>query len=104
MRRDHPLDANGSHPVAEVLRAGKSALLPEMSAARLRDFAQGEDHFQLMMRLRYKSAIVVPLQARGRTLGALSLLRMQDEAPYDRHDLLLSETLARRAACATETA
>jgi serine phosphatase RsbU (regulator of sigma subunit) len=79
-------------------------LLPEMDAAQLRDFAQSDEHFQLMMGLRYRSAIVVPLPARGRLLGALSLLRMQDESLYDQSDLLLAETLGRRAALALENA
>lgn len=104
MRRLHPLDPTGDHPVAKVLRTGEAMLLPEMSAATLRDFAAGEEHYALMMRLRYRSAIVVPLMARGRTVGALSLLRMQDDTPYDKHDLLLAETLGRRAALALENA
>src|SRR3954447_8169034 len=61
IRRDRPLDPSGSHPVAEVLRSGKSVLLPEMSPEVLREYAQCEDHYELMMRLRYRSAIVVPL-------------------------------------------
>ena len=104
MRRTHPLDLNGRHPVAQVLRTGNSILLPEMSPEMLHDYAQGEEHFQLMMRLRYRSAIVVPLSARGRLLGALSLLRMQEETPYDQHDRLLAETLARRAGLVLENA
>ncbi|HEX4733379.1 MAG TPA: SpoIIE family protein phosphatase [Thermoleophilaceae bacterium] len=104
IRREHPLDPAGSHPVAQVLRTGNSMLLPEMDAAQLRDFAQSDEHFQLMMGLRYRSAIVVPLPARGRLLGALSLLRMQDESLYDQSDLLLAETLGRRAALALENA
>jgi PAS domain S-box-containing protein len=104
MRRRHPLDRAGPHPVAEVLRSGKAVLLEEMEADELHTFAQSEEHYELMMRLRYRSAIVVPLTARGRTLGALSLLRMRDDTPYDRHDLLLAETLGRRAALAIENA
>jgi PAS domain S-box-containing protein len=104
VRHEHPLDAAGPHPVAEVLRTGRAVLLPAMSVERLREFAQCEEHFQLMMRLRYRSAIVVPLTARRRTLGALSLLRMDGELPYDKGDLMLAETLGRRAALALENA
>src|SRR3954449_12965088 len=53
MRHDHPLDAAGQHPVAEVMRTGRSVLLPEMSAESLRQFAEGDEHYELMMRLRY---------------------------------------------------
>jgi PAS domain S-box-containing protein len=104
MRRDHPVDPAGPHPVAEVIRSGKSLLLPEMSTETLRAFAESDEHFELMRWLRYKSAIVVPLNARGRTLGALSLLRIEGGAAYDRHDLLLTETLSRRAALVLENA
>jgi Stage II sporulation protein E (SpoIIE)/GAF domain len=102
MRRDYPLDPNGRHPVAQVLRSGRAMLLTEMSRESLREFAESDAHFELMMRLRYHSAIVVPLTVRARTFGALSLLRMQDDVPYDRGDLLLAETLGRRAALALE--
>ncbi len=76
MRRVSPVDLGGSHPVARVLRTRQPALLPAMSSEFLRRIAQGSEHFELMRRLRYHSAIVVPLVARARTLGALSLLRM----------------------------
>jgi PAS domain S-box-containing protein len=104
MRREHPLGVNGRHPVAQVLRTGKSMLLPEISPEMLREFAQGEEHYELMMRVRYRSAIVVPLSARGRLVGALSLLRMAENAPYDNHDRMLAETLARRAGLVLENA
>jgi len=104
IRRTYPLDAAGPHPVAQVLRSGNAVLLEEMAADTLREFAQSDEHFELMMRLNYRSAIVVPLTTRSRRLGTLSLLRMRDDAPYDRNDLLLAETLGRRAALALENA
>jgi PAS domain S-box-containing protein len=104
VRRDHPLHLDGPHPVAQVLRSGNPILLPEMTAERLREFAQSDEHYELMTRLRYRSAIVVPLGTRSRLLGALSLLRMQDDTPYDQGDLLLAETLGRRAALTLENA
>src|SRR3954452_15647017 len=104
MRREHPIDPRGKHPVARVLSSGNAMLLSEMEPERLREFAVSEEHFELMMRMGYRSAIVVPLAVRSRTLGALSLLRMQDDTPYDQSDLLLAETLGRRAALALENA
>jgi PAS domain S-box-containing protein len=104
MRNQHPLDIAGPHPVAQVLRSGQAMLLPEMDPERLRQFAESDEHYELMTRLRYRSAIVVPLPARGRLLGALSLLRTEDDTPYDQGDLLLAETLGRRAALALENA
>ncbi len=102
MRRDHPLAASSTHPVAAVLRSQQPVLLPEMSAAFQQAIAAGNEHFALMRRLRYYSAIVVPLLARRRALGTLSLLRLEGSPPYDHDDLVLAEELARRAALAIE--
>lgn len=104
IRREHPIDRDGSHPVAEVLRTGKAVLLAELDEAALRNIAQSDEHLDLIRDMRYRSAVVVPLPARGRLLGTLSLLRMEDETPYDQGDLLLAETLGRRAALALENA
>jgi PAS domain S-box-containing protein len=104
VRKVHPLERSSRHPVAEVLRTGHSALLPEMSSEFLRTIAQGSEHFELMRRLQYRSAIVVPLVARQRVLGTLSLLRMKPDLPYDSSDLVLAEELARRAAFAVDNA
>jgi PAS domain S-box-containing protein len=104
VRQEYPLDVRGGHPVALALRTGESHLLSEMSTEYQREIAQGDEHFQLMRRLRYHSAVVVPLVARRRVLGALSLLRMEDAPSFDPDDLVLAEDLARRAALAIDNA
>jgi PAS domain S-box-containing protein len=103
IRREHPIDRDSSHPVAKVIRTGNAMLLPKLDEQALRDMAQSDEHLGLMHEMGYRSAVVVPLPARGRLLGALSLLRMDDN-PYDQGDLLLAETLGRRAALALENA
>jgi PAS domain S-box-containing protein len=104
LRSDFPLDPDGPHPVARVLRSGRSEVLPELSDATLREIAQSEEHLEFMRRLHYRSAIVAPLRTRGRTLGALSILHLGEGGPYDPEDLVLVEELARRAALALDNA
>lgn len=104
MRRAHPLPTDGPHPVAAALRSRRAQLLGAMTADFQRDIAEGDEHFALMRRLRYHSAIVVPLIARQRVLGVLSLLRMDDAPSYDADDLVLAEDLGRRAALAIDNA
>src|SRR5690348_11073235 len=70
-----PLDPQGDHPVAVAARTGRALLLAEMEAQDLSRFATGPTHLDLMQRLHYRSAIVVPLSARGRRVGVFSLLR-----------------------------
>src|SRR4051794_13206307 len=99
-----PVDQSGEHPVAIAARTGQPQLLPELSEEYLRRFAASPDHLELMLRLRYRSVIVAPLSARGRTLGVLSLLRFAMDAPYDQDDFAVAIDLARRAALAIDNA
>jgi PAS domain S-box-containing protein len=103
-RKQFPLSLDSEHPVAEVARSGRPRLLPELLEADLRRFASSEEHLRLMLRLRYTSAVVVPLIARGRTLGVLSFLRFAGHSPYDEADLELAAETARRAAMALDNA
>jgi PAS domain S-box-containing protein len=104
LRTRYPLDQDGEHPVARVIRSGEPELLPEMTDALLSSFAQGSEHARFMIEHGYRSAVVAPLLARGRTLGALSVLRLRDCAPYGREDRDLVCELARRAGLAIDNA
>ena len=104
LRSRWPLDPDGSHPVARVIRTGEPELLAEMSRDSLRSYSEGAEHACFMIVNRYRSAIVAPLTARGRTLGALSTLRLGDSPAYDEDDLQLVCELARRAALAIDNA
>ncbi len=104
MRRSYPLDPEGAHPVARVIRSGEPELRAEMTSDLLRSFAEGSEHARFMIEHRYRSAAVAPLRARGRTLGALSVLRLGDSEPYRQSDLDLACELARRAAMAIDNA
>jgi PAS domain S-box-containing protein len=111
LRAHSPLDPGGEHPVARVIRSGAPELLAEMAHSSLRTFAEDATHAEFMIANHYRSAVVVPLQARGRTLGAISILRLepskpfgQAERPYGQADLELAGELARRAALAIDNA
>ncbi|HTA14342.1 MAG TPA: SpoIIE family protein phosphatase [Solirubrobacteraceae bacterium] len=104
LRTDHPLDPQGRHPVAQVIRSGEPVLLAEMTDALLDSFAQGSRHAKFMIDHGYRSAVVAPLRARGRTLGALSVLRLGATIPFDEEDLDLMCELARRAGLAIDNA
>jgi serine phosphatase RsbU (regulator of sigma subunit) len=104
LRAASPLDPEGEHPVARVIRTGEPVLLAEMTSSLLSSFAQGSKHAEFMIEHGYRSAIVAPLLARDRTLGALSTLRLQTGDPYGKDDLDLVVELARRASLAIDNA
>ena len=104
LRARYPLDPRGEHPVARVIRTGEPQLLPTMTSELLRSFAQGSEHARFMIEHDYHSAVVAPLSAGERTLGALSVLRLGDGELYRNDDLELVCELARRAALAIDNA
>ena len=104
LRAIYPLDPEGEHPVARVIRSGETELLAEMTSMLLSSFAQGSVHARFMIDHDYRSAVVAPLLARGRTLGTLSVLRLGDGTPYEEDDLELVRELARRAGLAIDNA
>lgn len=104
LRERQQLDPAGEHPAARVIASGEPELLVHMASTQLHNFAAGSAHARFMIANGYHSAVVAPLVARRRTLGALSVLRLGDGAPYDQHDLGFVSELARRAALAIDNA
>jgi GAF domain-containing protein len=104
IRNHAPIDPAGEHPVAVAARTGRAMLLAELPEEDLRRYAGTPEHLEMMLRLNYRSAIVVPLSGRGRTIGVLSLLRLAGDAPYDEQDFSVARDLARRAALAIDNA
>ena len=104
MMRRFPVDPEGHHPVMRTLRTGDAQLLPEVDERVLADMAQGGEHLEMLRDLGLASMLVVPLQARGRTLGALTLARTGAAAPYGPDDVEPARELARRAALAVDNA
>jgi PAS domain S-box-containing protein len=97
----------GDHgSTSEVLRTGQSVLLPELPDPTFYERALGRgEHLDIVLRLEPRSLMCVPLLARGRTMGAITLvLSSRSERRYDREDLLLAENLAYRCALAADNA
>jgi PAS domain S-box-containing protein len=105
IRREQPLDPGGEHPVAQVLRLNQPMVWRDLKAPEVVDkVSQSREHLQLMRDAGYNSAAVVPLFARGRTLGALSFLHARQDMRYDSGDLDFLTELGERAALALDNA
>lgn len=92
------------HGMGAVIRTGQSEFFPEVPDEIWRQVAQSQGlSVDELMRLRIRSGVVVPLPARGRTLGAVTLIRTRPE-PYDELERAFAEDLAARAALAIENA
>ena len=103
LHRDSPPDRRALGGVRNVLRTGRSELHSDLPG-ELAEAADRTTHFRLAREFRMRSAIVVPMIARGRTLGALTLASDGDGRRFDQGDLELAEELARRCAIAIDNA
>lgn len=97
-------DPTSDSPYARVLRDGNSVLITDPSEKTLERMARDEAHLRWVRALNPRSMMIVPLSARGRTLGLLTFVKTQSRRPYDPVDLDLIEELARRAALAVDSA
>ena len=104
LQQRYPPDADAPRGVPEVLRSGRSEFYPDVTDEMLVAAARDPEHLRLMRRMSFTSAMVVSLVARGRTLGAITLVSAESGRRYDSADLELAEELARHAALAVDNA
>ncbi|MBX6342332.1 MAG: GAF domain-containing protein, partial [Thermomicrobiaceae bacterium] len=100
----YPYDPGAPHGLAKVLRTGEPEFWPEITDAMLAAAARDEEHLALLRSTGFSSAMIVPLVARGRTIGALSFIAAESGRHYTEADLMFAEEVARRAALAVENA
>jgi len=104
LRERYPIDPEAETGVPNVIRTGTTELYPEVADEMLVDAAKDEEHLRLLRELGLGSAMVVPLKARGRVIGAISFVASDPDRPYDEDDVAFAEDLARRAALAVDNA
>jgi PAS domain S-box-containing protein len=104
LRQRYPPHRDAHYGVANVVRSGKPELYPSISDQLLVEVAQDAEHLELLRQVGFRSAMVVPLIARGRTQGAMTLVSAESGRHYTEADLSLAEDLARRAALAVDNA
>lgn len=104
LRRRFPPSADHSAGVFRVMRTGESEFYPQLDRERLAQLAVDTGHKELLKSLGATSAIVVPLVARRRTLGAMTVVTAGDRPRFTSEDLSMIEELASRCALAIDNA
>jgi PAS domain S-box-containing protein len=103
------LQAFPPHPsrtdtLSDVLRTARPVLGSSLSDADVAAAAATPAHLAVLRELGVTSWIVVPLVARGQSLGVMTMLRTRGAQGYERADLETVEDLARRVASAVDNA
>jgi GAF domain-containing protein/ActR/RegA family two-component response regulator len=100
----YPRDPHAAHGVPNVLRTGQSEWLAEIPDELLAASARDAEHLETIRKLGLRSYVSVPLEGRGRILGALTLVFAESERRYTADDARFVEQLAQRAGLAVDNA
>ncbi len=103
-RRRYPPDPASNSGISQVLRSGLPLIYSDISDDQLVAGARDKEQLDLLRSLKLKSMMIVPLIARGHTLGALTFISAESGRRYGPPDLALAQDLARRAALSVDNA
>jgi len=102
LRRRYRAEKQGSEGVRHVIDTGRSELRRDIAGNAEIELRSGEK--EVYGRLGPRSYMIVPLVARRRVIGALTLLSTRPGRHYDEPDLAFAQHLARRFALAVDNA
>lgn len=94
----YPADPDAPRGAWQVMRTGRSELIPVITDEMLAAAAVDEEHAAIARALHLRSAVTVPLVARGRVLGVMTWVAAESERHFTDDDLALAEEVAQRAA------
>ena len=101
--RAYPERWDNPDGMAKVIREGQPLFIPDFTDAVLVSTARDAEHLRLLRALALTSVLVVPIVARDRVLGSLSLCMSESGRHYSPADLEVALDLGRRAGVALDT-
>jgi GAF domain-containing protein/FixJ family two-component response regulator len=104
LEQRYPEDPSADHGVPNVLRTGQTEWVEVIPDTLLESVAKDAEHLGILRALGLRSYVVVPLRARGRILGALSLIYAESGRHYTNDEVHYAEELAGRAALSVDNA
>jgi PAS domain S-box-containing protein len=104
LQERYPSDPETARGIGKVLKTGEPDMMAEIPEELLDQVALNVEHRTIMRELGLRSYMVVPMVARGRSHGAITLVSAESGRRYEETDLRLAEELARRTALAVDNA
>lgn len=101
---NYPPDPASQSMIAQTLRSGQPTLTARVTASIIERAVTGDRHHELIRALGPRSILVVPLVARGHTLGTITLNMAESGRVFGPAEQELAEEVARRAALAADNA
>ncbi len=94
----------GVHPIVEAINTREVRLVPRVNAEVLATLCHNSHEAELVRELGAESLLIVPMEARGKQVGGLVLLRAAADHEFDDGDLALAADIAARGALALDNA
>jgi PAS domain S-box-containing protein len=94
----YPSRIDDDTDLAAVLRGEPGPRVLEVPAGAVEAFARDPEHLRLLTEVGFGALLIVPLEAGGRRLGAMVLVRSDALRRFTPDDVSLAEALAARAA------
>jgi PAS domain S-box-containing protein len=104
LERRFPPSADTPNPANAALRSGESSYIESLSDDFIRSVARDDDHYRIVKALGFRSFVCVPLTARGRTIGAVTLVSCSESRHFGPEDMDRAREVARHAAIALDNA
>jgi signal transduction histidine kinase len=102
--RASPLILQPSNPIEEAMRTGRPIVRKQIADHEIDALTPDGQSRRLIRELGLASLMMVPISARGRSLGAIALCSASDQRLFEDQDLALAENLATRAGLAIDNA
>ncbi len=100
LREQYPIDPNSPAGAPQVIRTGQSEYYPLITDEMLAAVANNAEELALLHSVGYRSIMIVPLQAHGSVLGAITFVATESARSFTPQDLAMAEEIASRAAAA----
>jgi PAS domain S-box-containing protein len=104
LQSDYPIDMESPTGLPWVLRTAQPLVYPLITDEQLQEAAVDERHLEILRSVGFTSAMIVPIVARERALGAITFVSAEQGRQYGDPELGLAQHLARRAAVAIDNA
>jgi signal transduction histidine kinase len=103
-RKRYAPDPDHAGRAWNVVRTGQSEIHNDITYEALATSTNDPEALAMLRGLGMRAALIVPMRARDRVLGAISLVSADAARRYDAEDAALAEELGRRAGVALENA
>ena len=103
LEQNFPLDPSSDQPPARAIATGEPVLLEDIGAESLRRFELPPRQMEIAALLGMRAVLSVPITARGRVLGAMTLIHSAS-ATFPDATVVLAHDLGRRAGLSIDNA